>query len=52
MVLVKILFMLAITAVVAEFGLHVMYHWKTGDAGLYDPPFEYLNHLDNMKRRK
>lgn len=52
MELVRILALLAITAIVAEFGLHVVYHWKTGDAGLYDPPFEYLKHLDKLKRRK
>ena len=50
--LVSILGLLAMTAIVAEFGLHIIYHWKTGDAGLYDPPFEYLNHLDKLKRRK
>lgn len=33
------------TAVVAEFGLHVIYHAKTGRAGLMDPPFDYLKEL-------
>lgn len=49
--LVSILGLLAITAIVAEFGLHVIYHWKTGEAGLYDPAFEYLKHLDKMRTK-
>ena len=49
MALVKILLMLSITAVVAEFGLHVVYHAITGEAGLYDPPFEYIKHLNKMR---
>ena len=50
MVLVKVLAVLAITAIVAEFGLHIIYHARTGEAGLYDPPFEYLKHLDRMRK--
>lgn len=38
----EILEMLFITAVIAEFGIHVIYHAMTGKAGLYDPPFAYL----------
>ena len=52
MLLLKILALLAITAIVAEFGLHVVYHWKTGEAGLYDAPFEYMKHLDKMRNPK
>lgn len=49
--LVRILAMLAITAIVAEFGLHIIYHWKTGEAGLYDPAFEYMKHLDRIRSK-
>lgn len=38
----RILAMIFITLVTAEFGLHVIYHAITGKAGLYDPPFDYL----------
>ena len=34
--------MIGITLIVAEFGLHVIYHWKTGKAGMEDPAFAYL----------
>lgn len=33
------------TLVVAEFGIHVIYHAKTGKAGLYDKPFAYLKDI-------
>lgn len=42
MAVLKILLMIVITLVVLEFGIHVIYHAKTGKAGLYDPPFDYL----------
>ena len=28
-----------------ELGIHMLYHWKTGKAGLYDPPFAYLKDI-------
>ena len=28
--------------VALEFLIHLIYHYKTGKAGLYDPPFAYL----------
>ena len=37
--------MILATAVVAEFGIHVLYHWKTGKAGLMDKPFDYLKDI-------
>lgn len=40
-----IIVLILATAVVAEFGLHVIYHAKTGKAGLMDPPFDYLKDL-------
>ena len=48
----SILIMIAITAIVAEFGLHVIYHWKTGRAGVNEPPFRYLKHLDRLFSKK
>lgn len=43
--LIRILIMILATAVVTEFGIHVLYHWKTGKAGLLEPPFEYLKDI-------
>lgn len=48
MVLMQYIILAAMTLVIAEFGLHIIYHAKTGKAGLYDPPFEYLKHLDRL----
>ena len=31
--------------VAIELLVHMIYHWKTGKAGLYDPPFAYLKEL-------
>ena len=52
MKLLQILALLAITAVEAEFGLHVIYHAVTGKAGLYDPPFEYLRDIRDAARQR
>lgn len=38
----KIVFMIVITAIVFEFGLHVLYNARTGKAGVNDKAFEYL----------
>lgn len=38
----QIAFMIIITLVVSEFGLHVIFHAKTGRAGLNDSAFDYL----------
>ena len=52
--LIQILIMILATAVVAEFGIHVLYHWKTGKAGLLEPPFDYLKDIyaEVQKRKK
>lgn len=39
------LIIIAITLVVVEFGLHVIYHAMTGKGGLYDKPFAYLKEI-------
>lgn len=36
------IFFILASIVALEFGIHIIYHWKTGKAGLYDPPFDYL----------
>lgn len=41
----QIAFMIIITLVVAEFGLHVCFHAKTGRAGLNDSAFGYLGEV-------
>ena len=46
--LVGILMLLGMTLVAVEFGLHIVYHWKTGKAGLYDAPFKYLKSIDRI----
>lgn len=38
----QIVFMIIITLIAIEFGAHIIYHAKTGKAGLNDPAFEYL----------
>ena len=43
--MIQIIIMILATAVVAEFGIHVLYHWKTGKAGLLEPPFDYLKDI-------
>lgn len=40
-----IVFAIVATLVVAEFGVHVIYHAVTGKAGLNDPPFDYLKDI-------
>lgn len=41
----QILLMVAVTAVVAEFGIHVVYHALTGKAGIEDEAFSYLGDI-------
>lgn len=38
--------------VIAEFGLHVIYHAVTGKAGLNDAPFDYLKSICKDVRRE
>ena len=47
----KILALIFITLVEAEFGLHVVYHAITGKAGLDDPAFDYLVDIYRAARR-
>ena len=44
----SILAMFVITLMVAEFGLHVIYHWKTGKAGTEEPAFAYLKDIAKL----
>lgn len=37
--------MIIITLVAIEFGAHIIYHAKTGKAGLNDPAFDYLKKM-------
>ena len=39
------------TLVAVEFGIHIIYHAKTGKAGLYDPPFAYLKEIWKAVRK-
>ena len=52
--MIQIIIMILATAVVAEFGIHVIYHAKTGKAGLLEPPFDYLKDIyaEVQKRKK
>ena len=45
---IQIIFMLAITLVVLEFGIHVIYHALTGKAGIDDPAFDYLKDIGDL----
>ena len=45
MIVIKVVLMAIMVVVVAEFGVHVIYHAVTGKAGLYDPPFDYLKDI-------
>lgn len=45
MVFWQILVMIAITLVVIEFGVHVVYHALTGEAGIEDDAFSYLGDI-------
>ena len=48
----KILAMILITLVTAEFALHIIYHAVTGKAGLYDPAFAYLQDIKRWLKRE
>ena len=50
-IVAKFALMLAITLIVAEFGVHVIYHAKTGRAGVNDPAFLYLADIRKSVRR-
>ena len=40
-----------ITLEAVEFGVHIIYHAKTGKAGLYDAPFAYLKDIWKAVRK-
>ena len=43
--MIQIVTIIFATLVVAEFGMHVIYHAVTGKAGLNDRPFAYLKDI-------
>ena len=40
--MMAVIFFVLVFLVALELGVHMIYHWKTGKAGLYDRPFAYL----------
>lgn len=44
------IFVLISLLVALELGIHMIYHWETGKAGLYDRPFAYLKDIFKKKR--
>lgn len=51
--MMQILILIVATLVVAEFGVHVIYHAKTGKAGIEEPPFDYLKDIyAEIQKRK
>ena len=50
--MIGIAILLLATLVALEFGVHIIYHAKTGKAGLYNPPFEYIKDIVEYYRRK
>ena len=49
---IGIIFCIMAILVAIELLVHMIYHWKTGKAGLYDPPFEYLKDLVPSSNRQ
>lgn len=43
--MLQIILLIFSTLVVAEFGIHTVYHAVTGKAGLNDRPFTYLKDI-------
>jgi hypothetical protein len=39
---IEVVFMIMLTLVVVEFGIHVIYHAITGKGSIDEAPFEYL----------
>lgn len=50
--MLSVLFFVVSFLVALELGVHMIYHWKTGKAGLYDPPFAYLKDIFKPKKYK
>lgn len=49
---ITVLFFIVGFTVAAELLVHMLYHWKTGKAGLYDPPFKYLKDIYKKAERR
>ena len=43
-----VIFVILSILVAVELLLHIIYQYKVGGAGIYDPAFEYLKHLDRL----
>ena len=43
--IIAVLFFIVGFLVALELLVHMIYHYKTGRAGLYDPPFAYLKDI-------
>ena len=50
--MLTVLFFVVGFLVALELGVHMIYHWKTGKAGLYDPPFAYLKDIFKPKKKR
>lgn len=50
--MLTVLFFVVGFLVALELGVHMIYHWKTGKAGLYDPPFAYLKDIFKPKKHR
>ena len=50
--MIGVIFFIIGFLVAAELFVHMIYHYKTGKAGLYDPPFAYINDIHRIYRRK
>ena len=50
--MLAILFFVVGFLVALELLVHMVYHWKTGKAGLYDPPFEYLKDIFKPRKKR
>lgn len=47
-----VLFIIVAFLVALELGVHMIYHYKTGKAGLYDPPFAYLKDIFKPRKKR
>ena len=50
--MLEIIFFVIGFLVALELLIHMIYHWKTGKAGLYDPPFAYLKDIFKPKKHR
>lgn len=47
----QVLVIIAITVIVGEFGIHVIYHAVTGKAGIEDDAFSYLGDIYDAAKK-